>query len=316
MEDGEALSASSTLPFSVGDDFVELNVDEEFDFDDNLQDILLATNSIVKSNQNVKNESSSQTDKKDASQKHPRSMSNIELQEKRRRRNISEKLRTKKLNDEFANLVALFSLPSPSNLSKMETIRTAQDVIKDLRRRLERAEAEVEYCHHSHDEKKISVDDKRNVNYSCTKTGGKKPSSIEKEISEAFVFKRTGLPMSLLDVSGVVKFANPSFLEVTGFTKADIDNGTVGMFSMSSKEDLAQMYLDAGKLISGDRRFVYFQKECMVPSGNRGMFHVSMSTIRINDNDGNHKSSNHGTSGTQYFHCTILPLQSSMKSGK
>ena len=83
-------------------------------------------------------------------------------------------------------------------------------------------------------------------------------------ISEGFVFKHSGFPMSLLDVNGVVKFANPSFLKVTGFTQADVDDGKVGMFSMSSKEDLAQMYLNAGELICGGKQFVHFQKRCKI----------------------------------------------------
>jgi hypothetical protein len=114
--------------------------------------------------------------------------------------------------------------------------------------------------------------------------------------------------MSLLDISGVVKFANPSFLKVTGFTKADVDGGKVGMFSMSSKEDLAQMYLNAGQLICGNKQFVYFQKECRVANNNYCTFHVSMSTIRANivDNNSSNNNSN-GTKDTQYFHCTILP---------
>ena len=116
--------------------------------------------------------------------------------------------------------------------------------------------------------------------------------------------------MSLLDISGVIKHANPSFLKVTGFSKEDIEQGKVGMFSMSSKEDLAQMYLNAGKLISGHKQYVYFQKECRIPNDKHSMFHISMSTLRTNIKaTGDTMSCSNGSQsqGLQYFHCTVLP---------
>jgi PAS domain S-box-containing protein len=232
-----------------------------------------------------------------------------ELQEKRRRRNITEKLRTKKLNEEFANLAQLFSLPNQkkNSLSKIETIKTAQAVIKDLTRKLKEAQRKVQMNDQSELEKKTSIENDGGTESTAEKNG---ESAISTQVRNSYVFQTTNMPMSLLDISGVIKHANPSFLKVTGFSKEDIEQGKVGMFSMSSKEDLAQMYLNAGKLISGHKQYVYFQKECRIPNDEHCMFHISMSTLRTNikATDNAMSCSNGSQSqGLQYFHCTVLP---------
>ena len=53
-------------------------------------------------------------------------------------------------------------------------------------------------------------------------------------------------------------------LRVTGFTEEDIKSKQVGMFSMSTKDDLAKMYQRAGELLSGERQFMFSVKpvEC------------------------------------------------------
>jgi hypothetical protein len=348
-------------------DLIDLNLDEEFQFEDDIRNILLSDDSNDVQHSDDRKRTQTQ-------QKHGRSTSSSDLKEKKRRRNVYEKLRTKKLNEEYANLANLF--PTSSNLSKIETIKSAQEAIKDLRSKLELAEAQInKFNRHGSDKTEPLNDDMMGNHNPGTVKGSTLPmaccvetiknaqvsmkelkSNLEdaqaelskfyeitgvktdlpnnnnanvanntdavENISEGFVFKHSGFPMSLLDVNGVVKFANPSFLKVTGFTQADVDDGKVGMFSMSSKEDLAQMYLNAGELICGGKQFVHFQKRCKIANEKYCTFHVSISTIRSNiivnnnnNNDDNQDNNNNNSNSkkkteikdTEYFHCMILP---------
>ena len=215
-----------------------------------------------------------------------------EEKKKKRRRNEAEKLRTKKLNDEFAALSDLFLLPdeSKNKLSKVSIIMKAQEIIKDLRGKLQ-----------------------------STNTSKVEPSASKEQfglvgpswLPTSFVFANTGLPMAISNVHGVVQFANSSFMQVTGFTEKEIQNNEVGMFSMSTKDDLAQMYQRAGELLSGEQQCMFFSKTCRVPSNKSATFNVSMSVINIPRSEETcHKacSANSGSASSQHFHCTILPI--------
>ena len=119
-----------------------------------------------------------------------------ELQEKRRRRNITEKLRTKKLNEEFANLAQLFSLPNQkkNSLSKIETIKTAQAVIKDLTRKLKEAQRKVQMNDQSELEKKTSIENDGGTESTAEKNG---ESAISTQVRNSYVFQTTNLPIYL-----------------------------------------------------------------------------------------------------------------------
>ena len=136
-------------------------------------------------------------------------------------------------------------------------------------------------------------------------------------LPDSFIFANTGLPMAISNVHGVVEFANSSFMRVTGFTEEDIKSKQVGMFSMSTKDDLAQMYQRAGELLSGERQFMFFSKTCRVPSNLSAIFNVSMSVINIpRSKDTCHNkacSANAESALSQHFHCTILPVESNQK---
>ena len=91
-----------------GDDDV-FNNDEKLDFDFG-EEVDYLLDDVVKSIDQTWDDA--QKKKVSSKKKNARSLDPDELQEKRRRRNVTEKLRTKKLNEEFANLAQLFSLPS------------------------------------------------------------------------------------------------------------------------------------------------------------------------------------------------------------
>ena len=196
--DTNAMNINSTTSFN-GEDFIDFNVDDHFHFEDDLPGILLGDNLNI-------TQHSDEVDKKgsETNQKHRTSNSNIDLQEKRRRRNISEKLRTKKLNEEFTNLAKLFS--TSSSLSKIKIIQTAQEVIKGLRRKLEQAEPEISKCSQSGNNKKKSLNNMKGKKKGPTiiTSNSSTHSGTVENISEGFVFKHSSLPMSLLDISGVV----------------------------------------------------------------------------------------------------------------
>ena len=88
-------------------------------------------------------------------------------------------------------------------------------------------------------------------------------------LPNSFVFGNTGLPMAISNVHGVVQFANRSFMRVTGFTEKEIQNNEVGMFSMSTKDDLAQMYQRAGELLSGEQQCMFLVKLVKFQAMNR-----------------------------------------------
>ena len=219
-------------------------------------------------------------------------------EKKKKRRNEAEKLRTKRLNDEFAALSDLFLLPNEKKdkLSKVCIIKKAQEIIKDLREKLQgKSIAKVE-----------------------TSTSNEQSDLIGPSwLPDSFIFANTGLPMAISNVHGVVQFANSSFMRVTGFTEEDIKSKQVGMFSMSTKDDLAEMYQRAGELLSGERQFMFFSKTCRVPSNLSAIFNVSMSIINIpRSKETCHNkacSANAESALSQHFHCTILPVESNQK---
>eukprot|EP00945_MAST-04E_sp_MAST-4E-sp1_P003106 g3106.t1 len=116
----------------------------------------------------------------------------------------------------------------------------------------------------------------------------------------------------------IVLHANDSFIKVTGFNAVQIAAGGVGMFQMTTEEELAEMYLHAGELIRGDVSALCMKKSCKIADGKTAIFNVKMAIIRPPAPRKATAQSEPGCAGGNdcgpatstsngFFHCCIFP---------
>ena len=219
-----------------------------------------------------------------------------DIVEKRKRRNTAEKQRIHKLRMEFEALVEI--LPAANTkMSRKDVIQEARREILSMRKQLGRRPGAVE-------------------NAMAKKSRAVSPGDLQRELVESITFKWSGVPQAVANFAGIVLHANDSFIKVTGFNAVQIAAGGVGMFQMTTEEELAEMYLHAGELIRGDVSALCMKKSCKIADGKTAIFNVKMAIIRPPAPSKATAQSEPGCAGGSdcgpatsngFFHCCIFP---------
>jgi hypothetical protein len=213
--------------------------------------------------------------------------------EKRKKRNTAEKQRIHRLRLEFEALVDI--LPNASEkMSRKDIVKTAREEIIRLREATQGNVISDVPAGKTDDEAAImSLHDLRD------------------SVAKSTTFLYSGIPQAVANFAGIVQVANSSFQKLTGFTDSEIGEGNVGMFQMSTEEELASMYLHAGELIRGDMNALNFKKHCRIACGKTGVFNVHLSVIRPPGSDSRNSSHscelNAPGRNEGFFHCMIFP---------
>lgn len=213
--------------------------------------------------------------------------------EKRKKRNTAEKQRIHRLRLEFEALVDI--LPNASEkMSRKDIVKTAREEIIRLRGATQGND--------------ISDAEKTDDKAAIWSLG-----DLRDSVAKSTTFVYSGIPQAVANFAGIVQVANSSFQKLTGFTDSDIGEGNVGMFQMSTEEELASMYLHAGELIRGDMNALNFKKHCRIACGKTGVFNVHLSVIRLPDSDIQNSSNSCEVRKSDpgrkegLFHCMIFP---------
>ena len=215
-----------------------------------------------------------------------------DIVEKRKRRNTAEKQRIHKLRMEFEALVEI--LPAANKkMSRKDVIQEARREILSMREQLVRQTGRAVKPEKS---KVVSPDD------------------LKRELVESVTFKWSGVPQAVANFAGIVLHANDSFMKITGFNAAQIAAGGVGMFQMTTEEELAEMYLHAGELIRGDVSALCLKKSCKIADGKTVIFNVKMAVIRppspskvTAQSEPGCDCGPAGVTSNGFFHCCIFP---------